>query len=269
VNRIPSFLKWLISSILAVALLTGIFVLRGDGQAAPLPAELTASPTASPTSSVIAQPAADINNLMIALIDSEQKIVSVTVLRQSEDGTKFAIVNIDPATLIVPPGQGFVPISDAGLQGSFDGVDQAISGAFGIPIDGSMYLQRLALAGLVDGVGGVTIDSENLYRVSEPGEAAQYVRPGSALLAGGPAAGYAMVKSQFETTDQFMTRTNQVLRAVFENQQGDQARVDEVLSALGSLAKSNVPTPSIARLLVELRADNLWPNANISRVPSN
>jgi hypothetical protein len=237
-------------------LLTGIFVLRGDGQAAPLPVELTASPTASST----AEPATDINNLMIALIDSEQKIVSVTVLRQSSDGTKFAIVNIDPATLIVPPGQGFVPISD---------VDQAVSGALGIPIDGSMYLQRLALAGLVDGVGGITINSDNLYRVSESGEAAQYVRPGSALLAGGPAAGYAMLKSKFETTDQFMTRTNQVLRAVLENQQGDQARVDEVLSALGSLAKSNVPTPSIARLIVELRTENLWPSANISRVPSN
>ena len=215
-NRIPSFLKWLISSILAIALLTGVFVIRGDGQAAPLPAELTASPTPSST----AEPASDINNLMI-------------------------------------------------LQGSFDGVDQAISGALGIPIDGSMFLQRLALAGLVDGVGGVTIDSDNLYRVSESGEAAEYVRPGSALLPGGAAAGYAMVKSEFETTDEFMDRTNQVLRAVFENIQGDQARVDEVLSALGSLAKSNVPTSSIARLIVELRTDNLWPSANISRVPSN
>lgn len=264
-NRIPAFLKWLISSILAIAVLTGVFVVRGDGQAAPLPVEVTASPSATPT----APPAADINNLMIALIDSKQKIVSVTVLRQSPDGTKFAIVNIDPATLIVPPGQGFVPISDAGLQGSFDGVERAISGALGIPIDGSIYLRRLALEALVDGVGGVTIDSENLYRVSETGQPAEYVRLGSALLNGGPAAGYAMVKSKFETTDQFMKRTNQVLRAVFETQQGDESRVHEVLSALGSLAQSNVPTESIARLLVELRDANLWSSASISRVPSN
>lgn len=268
-NRIPPFLKWLISSILGVALLTGVFVIRGDGQATPLPAEITASPTASATASPTADPATDIDNLMIALVDSKQKIVSITVLRQSVDGTKFAIVNIDPATLIVPPGQGFVPISDAGLQGSFDGVDKAISGALGIPIDGSIYLRRLALAGLVDGVGGVTINSENLYRVSEAGEPAQYVRFGSSLLTGGQAAGYAMVKSKFETTDEFMKRTNQVLRAVLENQQGDQARVQEVLSALGSLAQSNVPTQNIARLIVELRAANLWSSASISRAPSN
>lgn len=264
-NRIPPFLKWLVSSILAIALLTGVFVLRGDGQAAPLPVELTATPTASST----AEPATDINNLMIVLTNSNQKIVAVTVLKQSTDGTKFAIVNIDPATLIVPPGQGFVPISDAGLQGSFDGVDQAISGALGIPIDGSIYLQRLALAGLVDGVGGVTISSDNLYRVSEDGEAARYVRLGSSLLTGSDAAGYAMIKSKFETTDQFMNRTNQVLRAVFENQQGDQARIHEVLSALGSLARSNVSTQSIARLLVELRTANLWSSASVSRAPSN
>ena len=264
-NRIPPFLKWLVSSILATALLTGIFVLRGDGQPAPLPVELTATPTASST----AEPATDINNLMIVLTDSKQKIVSVTVLKQSPDGTKLAIVNIDPATLIVPPGQGFVPISDAGLQGSFDGVDQAISGALGIPIDGSIYLQRLALAGLVDGVGGVTISSDNLYRVSEDGEPAQYVRLGSSLLTGSKAAGYAMIKSKFETTDQFMNRTNQILRAVFENQQGDQARIHEVLSALGSLARSNVSTQSIARLLVELRMANLWSSASVSRAPSN
>jgi anionic cell wall polymer biosynthesis LytR-Cps2A-Psr (LCP) family protein len=252
---------------LAVALLTGVFVLRGDGQAAPLPAGITSSPSPSP--SVTTDPATDIDNLMIALVDSGQKIVSVTVLRQLDDGSKLAIVNIDPSTLIVPPGQGFVPISDAGLQGSFDGVDQSISGALGIPIDGSIYLQRLALAGLVDGVGGVTISSDNLYRVSETGEPASYVRLGSAVLPGGQAAGYAMIQSDFETTDQFMSRTNQVLRAVFENLQGDEARVDEVFSALGSLAQSNVPTQSIARLIVELRAANLWPSANISRVPVN
>jgi anionic cell wall polymer biosynthesis LytR-Cps2A-Psr (LCP) family protein len=269
VNRIPPFLKWLISSILGVAFLTGIFVIRGDGQATPLPAEITAIPTVSTTASPTADPATDIDNLMIALVDSKQKIVSITVLRQSVDGTKFAIVNIDPATLIVPPGQRFVPISDAGLQGSFDGVDEAISGALGIPIDGSIYLRRLALAGLVDGVGGVTINSENLYRVSEAGEPAQYVRFGSSLLTGGQAAGYAMVKSKFETTDEFMKRTNQVLRAVLENQQGDQARVQEVLSALGSLGQSNVPTQNIARLIVELRAANLWSSASISRAPSN
>jgi len=266
VSRIPPFLKWLASSIIAIGILTGLFVLRGEGQAAPLPADITAAPKPSQD---IAEPAADIDNLMVVLIDSKQRIVSVSILRQSEAGDKLAVVNVDPQTLIVPPGQGFVPISDAGLQGSFDGVDKAISGALGIPIDGSIYLQRLALAGLIDGVGGISIESDNLYRVSEDGEPAQYVRLGNALLSGTDAAGYAMVKSKFETTDEFMLRTNQVLRAVFENLQGDDARVSEILSALGSLAKSNVPTMSIAKLLVELRSENLWPSANISRIPVN
>jgi len=265
-NRIPAFLKWLTSSLLAIALLTGIFVIRGDGQATPLPAEITAAPNATEEN---AEPEVKIHNLMFALIDSGQKIVSVTVIRYSLDGEKLALVNIDPATLIVPPGQGFVPISDAGLQGSFDGIDKSISGALGIPIDGSIYLQRLAYAGLVDSIGGVTIASENLYRVSEGGEFPRYVRAGTALLEGRDAAGYAMRRSKFESTDEFMTRGNQVLRAVFENLQGDQERVDEIFSSLGSIARSNVPTSSIAKLIIELRVSNLWPSANVSRLPVN
>jgi len=265
-NRIPTFLKWLTSSLLAIALLTGIFVIRGDGQATPLPAEITAAPNATEEN---AEPEVKIHNLMFALIDSGQKIVSVTVIRYSLDGEKLALVNIDPATLIVPPGQGFVPISDAGLQGSFDGIDKSISGALGIPIDGSIYLQRLAYAGLVDSIGGVTIASENLYRVSEGGEFPRYVRAGTALLEGRDAAGYAMRRTKFESTDEFMTRGNQVLRAVFENLQGDQERVDEIFSSLGSIARSNVPTSSIAKLIIELRVSNLWPSANVSRLPVN
>ena len=265
-NRIPAFLKWLTSSLVAIALLTGLFVIRGDGQAVPLPEQVTAAPEATQEAS---EPAIEINNLMFALIGSDQKIVSVTVIRQSVNGEKLAIVNIDPATLIVPPGQGFVPISDAGLQGSFDGIDKAISGALGIPIDGSIYLQRLAYAGLVDSIGGITVASENLYRVSEPGEVPRYVRTGTVLLEGSDAAGYAMLKSQFESTDEFMARGNQVLRAVFENLDGDQERVDEIFSALGSIARSNVPTSSIAQLIIELRAANLWPSADISRLPIN
>jgi len=266
VNRIPAFLKWLTSSLLAIALLTGVFVIRGDGQAAPLPDQVTATPLAPEE---VVEPSEEVNNLMFALIGSDQKIISVTVIRQSLNGEKLSIVNIDPKTFIVPPGQGFVPISDAGLQGSFDGVDKAISGALGIPIDGSIYLQRLAYAGLVDSIGGITIVSENLYRVSEPGELPRYVRAGTSLLEGSDAAGYAMLQSKFETTDEFMARGNQVLRAVFENLQGDQERIDEIFSALGSIARSNVPTASIAQLIIELRASNLWPSADISRLPVN
>lgn len=265
-NRIPAFLKWLTSSLVSIALLTGVFVIRGDGQAVPLPAQVTAVPTATQE---VTESTEAIHNLMFALIGSDQKIISVTVIRQSVDKEKLSIVNIDPTTLIVPPGQGFVPISDAGLQGSFNGVDRAISGALGIPIDGSIYLQRLAYAGLVDSIGGITIASDNLYRVSEPGEVPRYVRAGTTLLEGSDAAGYVMLQSKFESTDEFMTRGNQVLRAVFENLQGDQERVDEIFSALGSIARSNVPTASIAQLIIELRAANLWPSAHISRLPVN
>ncbi len=102
-----------------------------------------------------------------------------------------------------------------------------------------------------------------------PGKRLRYVRAGTSLLDGSDAVGYAMRRSKFESTDQFMARGNQVLRAVFENLQGDQERVDEIFSSLGSIARSNVPTSSIAKLIIELRVSNLWPSADISRLPVN
>lgn len=138
-NQIPPFPKWLTSSLLAIALLTGVFVIWGDDQA--LPDQVTAIP--------------------------------------------------------LPPQEDAEP-------------------------------------------------SDNLYRVSEPGEVPRYVRAGTSLLEGIDAAGYAMLQSKFESTDDFMVRGNHVLRAVFENLQGDQERIDEIFSALGSIARSNVPTASIA-----------------------
>jgi hypothetical protein len=74
VNRIPALLKWLTSSLVAIALLTVVFVIRGDGQAIPLADQITATP--EPTQEV-AESTQEVHNLMFALIGSDQKIVSV------------------------------------------------------------------------------------------------------------------------------------------------------------------------------------------------
>ena len=235
-------------------------MVKGQGQPAPLPSQLTASPT--PSATVEPQPA-ELNNFLIALISGDQRIVSATILQKSRDNKTLKILNVDPETPIVVNGK-FVKLSEAGLGGSFDGVDKALSAALFTPIEGSVYLQRLALAGLADAVGGVTVQSDAGYLVSEPGKPPLYVPPGSVSIAGEEAAGFAMVRATNESTPDFMARTNQVLRAVFESMPIDQQRVEETLSALGSLARSNIPTSSIAQMLVALKENNLWPNALIT-----
>ena len=259
-NRIPPFLKWLTSALVAIGLLTGILFLKGEGQPTPLPEQVTATPT--PGTEL---PIAEVNNLLIALIDSSQHIVSATILQKALDDSSLHVVNVDPDTEISVAGQAPVKLADAGLGGSFDGVDEAISVAIGTPVDGSVYLQRLALAGLVDSVGGISVTSDGIYRVSVPEELDAYVYKGTANLDGKQAAGYAMVRGRTETAESFTSRTNQVLRATFEKMPSDQQRVEEVLSALGSLARSNVPTASIAKLVVSLRDNNLWPIASYAR----
>ena len=259
-NRIPPFLKWLTSSLLAIGLLTGVFLLKGEGQPAPLPTQVTATPSQGAEI-----PVAEVNNLFIALIDSSQHIVSATILQKSADDSGLHVVNVDPDTEVSVGGQPPTKLADAGLGGSFDGIDAAIALTIGTPIDGSVYLQQLALAGLVDSVGGISVVSDDIYRVSGPDEADAYVYKGTLNLDGKQAAGFAMVRGRTETAESFTSRTNQVLRATFEKMPSDQERVEEVLSALGSLARSNVPTASVAKLIVSLREHNLWPIASYAR----
>lgn len=259
-NRIPPFLKWLASSLLAIGLLTGVFLLKGEGQPTPLPTQVTATPSQGTEI-----PVAEVNNLLVALIDSNQQVVSATILQKAPDNSTLHVINVDPDTEISVAGQPPVKLADAGLGGSFDGIDKAIAVAIGTPVDGSVYLQRLALAGLVDSVGGISVTSDGIYRVSVPGEPDAYVYKGTTNLDGKQAAGFAMVRGRTETAESFTNRTNQVLRATFEKMPSDQQRVEEVLSALGSLARSNVPTASVAKLVVSLRDNNLWPIASYAR----
>ncbi len=259
-NRVPTFLKWLTSALLGISLLTGVLLIKGQGQPNPLPSQITASPSPSKT----AEPKpAELNYLFIALISGDQKIVSAMILQKSSDNKTLKLINIDPETPIVIKGK-FVKLSDAGLGGSFDGVDKALSSSLFTPIEGSVYLQRLALAGLADAVGGVTVQANSNYLVSEPNRPPLFVPQGSVLIAGEQAAGFAMVKVPNEATADFMARTDQVIRAVFEGMPVDKQRVEETLSALGSLARSNIATSSIAQMLVVLKENNLWPNAIVT-----
>jgi anionic cell wall polymer biosynthesis LytR-Cps2A-Psr (LCP) family protein len=246
---------------LGIGLLTGVFLIKGQGQPNPLPSQLTAAPSPSATS----EPApTELRYLFIALISGDQKIVAATVLQKSASNETLNLINVDPETQILLNGR-LVKLSDAGLSGSFDGVDSAVSLALRTPIEGAVYLQRLALAGLADSVGGITVQAAQNYLVSEPGKPALYVPQGSVLIAGEQAAGFAMVKVPTESTADFMNRTDQVLRAVFESMPADKQRVEEIFSALGSLARSNIPTSSVAQMLVAIKENNLWPNALITR----
>lgn len=245
-NRMPPFLKWLASSVLALAVFTGIFFLRGQSSTT------VAVPTKSPSANAI-------RSLLVLLTDDDSKVTRTSLVVAAKDFQSATALSFDPRIVIDMGDSGMMPIREAIPTADPSGVDSALSMASGVQIDGALLVQRLALAGLIDAVGGVTINSPDTYRVSPKNEPAVYVRKGKSSVDGTRAAGYAL------TSD---ANYLEVLTKTFAKLPSDPQRINEILGALGSLARSTIPTGDISSLLVSMVESDVFTKISTIDVPT-
>ena len=245
-NRMPPFLKWLVSSVVALALFTGIFFLRGQ----------SSTDVIVPTSPPKAQ---DIRSLFVVLTDDDNKVARTSLIVAAKDFHSITALSFDPRIVIDTGSNGMMPIRNAIPQADPSGVDDAVEIASNVKIDGALLTQRLALAGLIDAVGGITVNSSDTYRVSPKGDAALYVRKGKSHIDGTRAAGFAL------TSDAAYL---QVLVQTFAKLPSDSQRINEIMGALGSLARSTVPTSDISSMIVAMGAGNAWSTIKTVDVPT-
>lgn len=251
-NRIPQLIKWLVVTLIALTLLTTLFFIRGQQ----LPDDLEVTSKGSTN---------EIKTLLVQFSSDDSSSGGLAILA-NEESNGLKIFNIPPKVVSLFGEAGIMPVARAGTQVPPNVIAQAISTATGIRIDGTLILQRLAVAGLVDSVGGVLIDSESGLLVSGENEAAKYVPPGLQILDGQHAAGYAMVKQITESDEKLQERMNEVLQAVLIKFPDDASKAEETLASLGSLAKSNISTAQVAQFLVSLQAENLLENVQFETV---
>ena len=249
-NRIPEFIKWLVVTVLSLALLTTAFFIKGQQQ-----------PNAVP----IQNETGEIKTLLVQLA-GDDKATGGLALLVNEEKVGLRIFNISPRVVSQFGSAGLMTANEAGMQVPPKVVAEALATATGIRIDATLTMQRLAIAGLVDSVGGVQVNAESGLLVSGPNEEAKYVPPGVQTLDGQHAAGYAMIKQVIENEDKQVARMDEVLKAVFSKLPVDNAKADETIAALGSLARSNVATSDIAKFLVSLNQENLWQKAKFYSV---
>lgn len=252
-NRIPEFIKWLAITLLSLALLTTAFFIRGQQVAQ----EEALTPMAN----------SEIRTLLIQFAEDDKSIAGLALLIK-EVNTGLQIVNISPQAAMQFSDAGLLTLQDAGTQVSPRDVADALSVATGIRIDATLSLQRLAIAGLVDSVGGVDVDAQTGLLVSGPDQEPLYVAPGQQTLSGQYAAGYALVQQFIENEEVQIARMNVILRGMFNDLSIDESFVDETLAALGSLARSDVSTADLATFLVSLNQQNLWPAAAYQKIPT-
>ena len=241
-NRIPEFIKWLVITVVSLALLTTVFFIRGQQQ----PGVVT-----------IPNQTGELKTLLVQLA-GDDKATGGLALLVKEEKVGLRVFNISPRVVSLFGSAGLMTAAHAGTQVPPKVVAEALATATGIRIDGTLTMQRLAIAGLVDSVGGIQVDAKSGLLVSGPNEEAKYVAPGVQTLDGQHAAGYAMIRQVIESEDEQVKRMDEVIRAVFSKLPNDSAKADETIAALGSLARSNVSTSDISKFLVSLNREGLW-----------
>ena len=144
----------------------------------------------------------------------------------------------------------------------------ALSDLLGLRMDGSLVMNTVAFAGLVDAVGGITAEVDtNVVENGTDGTAVIAIPAGSHTLDGLQASQYATFLAPGETEQARLARFQQVFRLVAAKLPADPAQIDPILTSLGSLARSTVPASEVAAFLARFRADVLTDDVDYPALP--
>lgn len=196
-----------------------------------------------------------------AVADRATLLIQVTTPQGAVGNVLTSVA--DPATTLLLPQNLVLSSRDSPpqpLRDSVAGIDTLraagmVASTLGVRVDASWRLDRKALAGLVDAVGGVAV-SPPRRRVlrDDQGQAVLRVRPGRQRLSGSPASWYAVGQVRGEDAADAAVRFADVLRPTLARLPKDESAIREALTALGALSPSTVSTQALSRLLVDLSA---------------
>ena len=221
------------------------------------------TPTPSPTSTRPAE-----RTLLLQILDREDYALGNFVLgiEQEPDATTLMAI---PASLLVGVEDdtmtlGMTPDSPDTLA-AVKGVESTV----GIRIDAALSLDRLAFAGLIDAVDGVWIELPRAVLLPEIGEADQnrVLGPGWVKMDGLAAADYAVLRLPGEDETTRLARLQQVLQLALEGLPRNAERMRQLLTSLGSLAQSTVPTEELVPFLLQVRWDVNFGDARYAVLP--
>ncbi|MFI0433921.1 MAG: LCP family protein, partial [Candidatus Nanopelagicales bacterium] len=138
-------------------------------------------------------------------------------------------------------GTGIRPVTDAA---------PAVAAPTGIRVDGTLVLDRLAFAGLVDAIGGITVDvREPVVARDRFGNVTAVIPLGTRTLDGPEAAMYALTLNRGEPESARQARFTQAWNAVLVALPSEPERVRAILGNLGALARSDQATATQADVL--------------------
>ena len=227
-------------------------IVLGLGVVSLLTSEGVPTPNPSPTQEQVEQ------TLLLQVLDGDGYARGNVVIGIEPPGTDPLTVLIAmPASVLVPQGDDSVTLGVTPQSADTLAAVTAIEQGFGLRIDAGLTLDRLAFAGLVDGVDGVWVELDRPVLLPAIGEEERLrvLGPGWVKLDGIAAADYAVLRIPGESETDRVERFLGLLEDALERLPRTDDQVRQLLTSLGSLAQSTVPTDDLVPFLKTVRAD--------------
>jgi hypothetical protein len=162
-----------------------------------------------------------------------------------------------PASLLVTQGDDSVTLGATPQSADTLAGVKAIEDSLGLRVDAGLTLDRLAFAGLVDAVDGVWVELTRPILLPAIGEETRLrvLGPGWVKMDGIAAADYAVLRIPGESETDRIDRFLGVLQDTIERMPRTNDQMRQLLTSLGSLAQSTVPTEELVPFLKSVRSD--------------
>jgi hypothetical protein len=162
-----------------------------------------------------------------------------------------------PASLLVAQGDDSVTLGTTPQSADTLAGVTAIVDSLGLRVDAGLSLDRLAFAGLVDAVDGVWVELTRPILLPAIGEETRLrvLGPGWVKMDGIAAADYAVLRIPGESETDRIDRFLGVLQDTIERMPRTNDQMRQLLTSLGSLAQSTVPTEELVPFLKSVRSD--------------
>ena len=236
--------------------LGALAIVRNDAQPQP-------GPTPAPSPSAVE------GTLLVQVLDADGYALGNVVIGVEPPGAPpRAVLLRVPASLLIPVGDDTITLGTAPSAPDTLASVRGLSQELALRIDAGLSLDRLAFAGLVDAAGSVEIDvpSRVVLPPADDGSP-RTVGPGLVVMDGVTAADYALARVPGEPEETRVQRVATVLTAAMQGLPGDPDQMRQVLTSLGSLAQSTVPTEELVPFLMQVRADMRFGRATYELLP--
>lgn len=229
-----------------------LVIVLGLGLISIVRSEGVPSPNPTPTQDLVEQ------TLFLQVLDGDGYARGNVVIGIEPPGTEPLTVFLAvPASLLVADGDDSVTLGTTPQSADTLAAVTAIEESLGLRVDAGLQLDRLAFAGLVDAVDGVWIELDRPVLLPAIGEEGRLrvLGPGWVKMDGIGAADYAVLRIPGESEDDRITRFLGVLREAIERMPRTEDQMRQLLTSLGSLAQSTVPTEELLPFLMSVRSD--------------